>query len=148
MSRTIIQLDFAGKELNRFKQQKLAVDWLQENGHPKASAGSLCLTLQGGRDYAYGFRWKQITEEGRVYKNRIEQRFNDQKPFAVIQYFEKLIGIQTEAVKRYELIMINQNGSKTFSKMTEKDIQVFRSIADRGKIVIDNEHGKVYEFNQ
>jgi len=146
--RPIIQLDLSGNQINRFKQQKKAIDWLRENGHKSASPGTLCMTLQGGRELAYGYLWRYCEPEIIERKRLIQRLHENKKPFSVVQYFEKFIGVQSSSVKKYELIKFEENGSVTFKRMTNADMAYFRSIHQEATLKIDNEDGKVYEFNR
>lgn len=41
-----------------FKTQKLAADWLRENGHPKACQAGIGMACRGVMKTAYGYEWK------------------------------------------------------------------------------------------
>lgn len=44
----------------QFRTIKNCVDWLKENGFPKAQHSNIISTIQGKRNYAYGFTYKYI----------------------------------------------------------------------------------------
>ncbi len=48
----------------RFDSQSLAVAWLREHGHPRASTGSICDVAKGSRKTAYGYHWTYLSTEG------------------------------------------------------------------------------------
>lgn len=44
----------------KFRTIKSCVDWLKENGYPKAQHSNIILNIQGKRSFAYGFTYKYI----------------------------------------------------------------------------------------
>ena len=68
-------------------------------------------------------------------------------PFAVIQYFEFLKCVKSEKYKKYELMYINNKKSVVFRVLEKQEIEFIKKHTDQIKLVLDNDKGKVWEFN-
>ena len=78
--------------------------------------------------------------------SNIKELLKNETPFAVMQYFERFIGSNTETVKKYELIYINKRKEVAYKLLSNEEINIVKN-SKNIKVVIDNVDGKIYEFN-
>jgi hypothetical protein len=81
-------------------------------------------------------------------KEQIEQMLESNTPFSVMQYFESFKGSKKETYKKYELIYINKRKELAFKILNQEDILFVKQNSDRIKLIIDNQDGRIYEFNK
>lgn len=68
-------------------------------------------------------------------------------PFAVIQYYERLkFSGSDDCYKRYEMVYLNGDCHRSFHVLRESEIDFLKDNLNVIKLVLHNEHGKVYEF--
>jgi hypothetical protein len=78
---------------------------------------------------------------------KINQLFEARQPFAVLQYFATIKSFEENAIQKFELMYENK-GRNTSKTMDKEDVSYFlNDVSDKMKVVIDNRHGKVWEFN-
>ena len=79
---------------------------------------------------------------------RLLERFlKENTPFAIIQYFEALKSTRNEKFKKYELIFINEKNELEYIVLSTKQVLYFKKCLDRIELIIKNNYGCVYEFN-
>jgi hypothetical protein len=77
-------------------------------------------------------------------KNLLKQN----TPFAVMQYFVSLKSSKKETSKVYELMYLNSTKKSLLYKiLTQEEISFIKENNDKIKLIIKNEDGKIYEFN-
>lgn len=79
--------------------------------------------------------------------NRVNRLLEKNTPFAVMQYFESFKGSRRETNRVYELISLNSKKELTFKILTTKEISFVKANIDTIKLVISNDYGSIYEFN-
>jgi hypothetical protein len=79
---------------------------------------------------------------------RMEDFIKNETPFAVIQYYQNIIKNKDELNKVYDIIYINDLGRFSYINMNNEDVLFFREkLNTKDLLIIKNELGKVYEFN-
>ena len=78
----------------------------------------------------------------------IKKMFENNTPFALMQYFESFKGSKNETYKKYELIYINARKELAFKVLNQKEILFAKQNTNKMKIIIDNKEGRIYEFNK
>jgi hypothetical protein len=77
-------------------------------------------------------------------------------PFAVMQYFESFKGAKRETHKKYEVLYLKERIDRktnelkrdfSFRILTNKEVIFFKQNIDKIKLIINDEDGQVYEFN-
>ena len=79
--------------------------------------------------------------------NRVNKLIEKHTPFAVMQYFESFKGSKRETNRVYELIYLNSKKLLSFRVLNKNEIDFLKSNTDKIKLVITNDYGRVYEFN-
>lgn len=79
--------------------------------------------------------------------SRINKLIETQTPFAVMQYFESFKGSKRETNRVYELIYLNSKKTNSFKILNKNKIAFLKSNIDTIKLVISNDYGSIYEFN-
>jgi hypothetical protein len=78
----------------------------------------------------------------------LKKLVKENKPFAVMQYFQSVKVIYENQCKIYELIeLINGGVDIRFKTLNRADITYLKENLDIIKVVINNSDGKIYEFN-
>lgn len=78
----------------------------------------------------------------------LKKLVKENKPFAVMQYFQSVKVIYDNQCKTYELIeLINGGVDIRFKTLNRADITYLKENLDIIKVVINNSDGKIYEFN-
>ena len=76
----------------------------------------------------------------------VEKLFNDETPFAVMQYFENFKGVKDVSCKKFELLYIRDK--EVAYKILDSDSMDFvNQNLNRIKEVIKNKDGTIWEFN-
>ena len=78
--------------------------------------------------------------------SNIKELLKNNTPFAVMQYFERFKGSKTETVKKYELIYLNKRKEISYKLLSNEEINIVKNEKNI-KIVIDNNDGKIFEYN-
>jgi len=78
----------------------------------------------------------------------IKKLLKTNTPFSIMQYFVSFKGSKRETHKKYELICINEMGYNNYTILNEDDLSYMRENMDKFELVVDNEYGRVYEFNK
>ena len=80
---------------------------------------------------------------------QIKEMLETNTPFAVMQYYSSLRSSQKETYKEYELIYIDldKKNNLGFQLLDEEEIFFIKRNTDKIKLIIDNEDGRIYEFN-
>ena len=79
--------------------------------------------------------------------SRVNKLIETQTPFAVMQYFESFKGSKRETNRVYELTYLNSKKLLSFKVLNKNEIAFLKSNPDKIKLVITNDYGSVYEFN-
>lgn len=79
---------------------------------------------------------------------QVKELFENNTPFAVMQYFECFKGSKKETYKKYELIYVNKRKELAFNFLSKEEISFVKENTDKIKLIIDNEDGRIYEFNK
>lgn len=79
--------------------------------------------------------------------SRVNKLIETHTPFAVMQYFESFKGSKRETNRVYELIYLNSKKLLSFKVLNKNEIAFLKSNPDKIKLVITNDYGSVYEFN-
>lgn len=74
----------------------------------------------------------------------IQKLIENKQPFAIIQYFNKMIGLDDHYSRVYELIYLDKKDELRFKIIPNK---VSIEAVSKLKKVLENEHGAVWEFN-
>lgn len=77
---------------------------------------------------------------------RMKKYFNDNTPFAIMQYFESLKTSKQETNKKYELLYIDGKIVR-YITLKQKELTFFNENIEKFVKVLDNKDGKVFEFN-
>ena len=78
---------------------------------------------------------------------QLKKLFENNTPFSIMQYFEKIKGSKNETHKNYELIYINQKKELAFKILNEQEKSFLKSNTDKIKLIINDKDGRIYEFN-
>ena len=76
----------------------------------------------------------------------IQKLFDNEIPFAVVQYFETFKANKDLACKKYELLYIRDR-SVRYKDLEFEDMLFVNENRDRIKSIIKNKDGEVFEFN-
>ena len=79
--------------------------------------------------------------------NRVNRLLEKNTPFAVMQYFEIFKGSKRETNRVYELMYLNSKKQLTFKILNNNEIAFLKSNINVIKLIITNDYGSVYEFN-
>lgn len=74
----------------------------------------------------------------------IQKLFENNTPFAIMQYFNKMIGLDDYCTRVYELIYLDKKDELRFKIIPNK---VAIEVISKLKKVLENKHGAVWEFN-
>jgi len=83
----------------------------------------------------------------------IKSLYREKTPFAVMQYFVKFKASKSETRKAYELIYIDldnpneDNLRLSYKVLSRPEVSFLMQNLETIPAVIDNEDGKIYEFN-
>lgn len=78
--------------------------------------------------------------------SKLKKLIDNKTPFAVMEYYYWCNSIKTETIKEYELIFINSQKELAYKKLDDIDKHFFKRNKDKIVLVVENKHGKVYEF--
>jgi len=78
---------------------------------------------------------------------QLKKLFENNTPFSVMQYFEKIKSSKNETHKKYELIYINEKKELSFKILSEQEKSFLKSNTDKIKMIINDNDGRIYEFN-
>ena len=78
--------------------------------------------------------------------SKLKKLIDNKTPFAVMEYYYWCNSLKAETRKDYELIFINHANELAYKKLDDLDKHFFKRNKDKMGLVVDNKHGKVYEF--
>ncbi len=78
----------------------------------------------------------------------VKKFLDNNTPFAVMQYFESIKATKKQTFKKYELIYINIRKEVAFKILNEEDIAIVKENINKIKVIVNNNDGRIYEFNQ
>jgi hypothetical protein len=77
---------------------------------------------------------------------KLQKLIDNKTPFAVMEYYYWCNSLKTETRKDYELIFITSENKLGYKKLDDIDKHFFKRSKEQMELVVDNKHGKVYEF--
>lgn len=76
----------------------------------------------------------------------INKLINEKRPFAITQHFEWFRADKDQTIKVYELHYVNKENILSYRTLSNENMIFVRTLLPELNLVIDNKHGKVYEF--
>ena len=77
---------------------------------------------------------------------KVEKQLKKGNPFAIMQSYEYFKLDKSLGQRNYELLKLNDSGSLYCKKLNREEVNEFKSLIDQFELVIQNEHGRVWEF--